>query len=154
MEKDRCRQFFHALVFQNDLGIDTSELMRRVAATAASARNHILIGPGNRTGLSEDDFPGEATANITTVDGWFDADSRRIALSQYSGDDIYIRGNFDGYREDYQFGIMLHELLHKRSTMGMIGHDPLIRALDAVGAPAVFGQANRESSRLGQICGR
>ncbi|MBM3811468.1 MAG: hypothetical protein FJW20_07505 [Acidimicrobiia bacterium] len=128
--------------------------MSKVAEVAGNAQRYVYDGIGSKAKLNETDFPTAASPGVTTVGEWFAVTNDGIALSQHTGAAIFVNNNvFGGLRQDYQFGIALHEILHKKEAYGRVGHDHIESALNRSLAPrGVGGQREVLSSRIGQIC--
>ena len=163
MLKEECRDFFAALANLPGVKVGAQELMRAVAAVAGevAAKGYVYDGPSSPVPLVPAKFPGAASAGVSTVGAWFDVTPRRLALSQYNGAAICVRGDQwswwspfleDGRPNRYGLGTLFHELLHKQMVGGGFTHEQLKQALNNVGAWADLPPRNRISHNLGQVC--
>jgi hypothetical protein len=163
--KQKCRDFFSALISAGGLDTTVGALMGQAAymAGVAAANGYVYDGPSSKTALTNTDFPNSAGPGVSTVGDWFNADSRRIALSQFSGAAIFIRTDqwlgwtssfpSGGKVGNYGLGTLLHEILHKQLVGGSPDtHDIMDDALRAVCRnPTDWGGQNGRSREIGQI---
>jgi RHS repeat-associated protein len=162
--KPKCNDFLEALIAVGGLSVDATTLSKQIAQTAMSASSVVYDGPSSNTALSDDKFPGLATAGLNTVADWFAYDAGRKALSQYNGAAIWVRSSdwadalgglvASAYAGRYGLGTMMHELLHKASVGGGFGHDQMANALKQIGVlPGDYTLGrNAISDQIGRIC--
>jgi RHS repeat-associated protein len=165
-KKQKCKDFFQALISENGLNISVDALMNEVVDEAGLASGNVFDGPQSQTVLDSAKFPGAASTGVNTVSQWFAAHPGSEALSQINGAAIWINSdNWSGLLSpyvnlgtpnSYGLGTMLHELLHKQDVGGGFTHYPgdpqLENALKSIGALSPYVGRNAISNSLANIC--